>query len=134
VSWALHNLGHIALDAGDLWTAATRFRESIALRRRGGPTLNYAAGLAGLAAVAFRSGALVDAARLYGAVASMLDTTHTVLAPADEHVRSADLAAVHAVLDRQGEVAALEGGRTATPAEIDSLAAAIATKIASGER
>ena len=133
VSWALHNLGHVALHTGDLWTAAARFRESIALRRRGGPTLNYAAGLAGLAAVAVRAGAPIGAARLYGAVASMLDATHAVLAPPDEGVRSAGLAAIHAVLDPQAEAAAFDAGRAATSAEIDSLTAAIATRIAAGD-
>jgi predicted ATPase/class 3 adenylate cyclase len=73
LSWSLHNLGHLALHSGDLWNAAARFRESLAIRRRAGPSLNVAAGLAGLAAVAVRAGRFVEAARLHGAVAAMLE-------------------------------------------------------------
>ncbi|HTJ59997.1 MAG TPA: tetratricopeptide repeat protein [Candidatus Saccharimonadales bacterium] len=130
VSWSLHNLGHVALHRGDLRTAAARFRESIAIRRRPGPSPNFAAGLAGLAAVGVRAGAFVDAARLHGAVAAMLDTSHAVLPPADDQVRRADLAAIHAALDPQAEVAAFDSGRAATSPEIDRMAAAIAIAIA----
>jgi tetratricopeptide (TPR) repeat protein len=132
VSWSLHNLGHVALHAGDLWTAANRFRESLALRRRAGPSVNFAAELAGLAAVGVRGGAFAGAARLYGAVAAMLETAHAVLPPADDQVRQADLAAIHVALDPQAEVAAFDAGRAATSAEIDQLAGAIPTTIVAG--
>ncbi len=125
VRWSLHNLGHVALHTGDLRTAATRFGESLALRRRAGPSLNVAAGLAGLAAVAVRAGSLVEAARLHGAIAAMLDSTHTVLAPADEQTRRADLAAIHAALGPQAAAAAFDTGRAATSVEVDRMAGAI---------
>jgi len=129
VSWSLHNLGHVALHTGDLRAAAARFRESLTFRRRAGPSLNLAAGLAGLAAVGVRAGTFADAAQLHGAVGAMLDAQHVVLPPADAQVRQADLAAIHAALDPQAEVAAFDAGRAATSAEIDQLAGAIATTI-----
>jgi predicted ATPase/class 3 adenylate cyclase len=134
VSWSLHNLGHVALHANDLGAAAARFRESVAFRRRAGPSLNFATGLAGLAGVAVRAGTFPEAARLHGAVGAMLESQHVVLPPADAEVRRADLAAIHAALDPQAESAAFEAGRAATPAEVDRMAAAIATAFVAGER
>jgi predicted ATPase/class 3 adenylate cyclase len=91
VAWALHNLGHVALQSGDLTAAKTRFEDSLQLRQRSGPS-DIAAGLAGMAGVAVRNGALDEAVRLFAEVDSMLDATHSVLPPADELVRRADLA------------------------------------------
>jgi tetratricopeptide (TPR) repeat protein len=91
VAWALHNLGHVALNAGDITAAATLFEESLQLRQRSGPS-DVAAGLAGMAGVGLRNGALDEAARLFAQVDSMLESTHSVLPPADELVRRADLA------------------------------------------
>jgi predicted ATPase/class 3 adenylate cyclase len=129
IGWSLHNLGHVALHAGDLWTAAARFRESLAARPGAGPSANLAAGLAGLAGVAVRAGQPAEAARLNGAVAAMLDAAHAVLAPADDRVRRADLAAIHVALSPQAAIAAFEAGRASTSAEVDRMAAAIATTI-----
>lgn len=92
VAWALHNLGHVALQSGDLSAAAARFQESLELRQRSGPSSDVAAGLAGLASVALREGALDEGVRLFEQVESMLASTHSVLPPADELVRRADLA------------------------------------------
>jgi predicted ATPase len=91
VAWALHNLGHVALQAGDLSTATARFDDSLQLRQRSGPS-DVAAGLAGMAGVALRKGAFDEAVRLFREVDAMLESTHSVLPPADELVRRADLA------------------------------------------
>ena len=92
VAWALHNLGHVAMQSGDLGAAASRFQESLELRQRSGSSGDVAAGLAGMAGVALRTGALDEAARVFGEVDSLLASTHSVLPPADEMVRRADLA------------------------------------------
>jgi tetratricopeptide (TPR) repeat protein len=92
VAWALHNLGHVALQSGDFFTAKTRFHDSLRLRLRLGPSGDVAAGLGGMASVALREGAVDEAARLFGEVDSMLESTHSVLPPADELVRRADVA------------------------------------------
>ena len=91
VAWALHNLGHVALQAGDLLAAKTRFQDSLVLRRRLGSGGDIAAGLAGMASVALREGDREEAFRLFGEVDRMLASTHSVLPPADELVRKADL-------------------------------------------
>ena len=96
VAWALHNLGHVALQSGDLSAATARFEESLELRQRSGPGSDVAAGLAGMASVALRNGELDRAVRLFREVDSILAATHSVLPPADELVRRADLAAIPA--------------------------------------
>jgi predicted ATPase/class 3 adenylate cyclase/tetratricopeptide (TPR) repeat protein len=96
IAWALHNLGHVALQSGDLSAAASRFQESLELRRRSGTSGDVAAGLAGMAGIALRKEDIDEARRLYGEVDSMLESTHSVLPPADEMVRRADLAAIRA--------------------------------------
>lgn len=80
----MHNLGHVALSSGDIAAAAAQFRESLLLRWRSGPSVNVAAGLAGMAGVALRDGAFTEAARMFGVVDAMLESTHSVLPPADE--------------------------------------------------
>jgi predicted ATPase/class 3 adenylate cyclase len=130
-SWSLHNLGHVALQAGGLAIAAARFRESLLMRRRSGPSVNVAAGLAGLGSVALRYGALPEAARLFGAVEAMLESTHGVLPPADEHIRRADLAATRDRMGDEAFVAVLREGRVASFDELDAMATAVAQRISS---
>jgi tetratricopeptide (TPR) repeat protein len=122
IAWSIHNLGHVALQAHALLPAAARFSESLVIRRRGGPGVNVAAGLAGLAGVAARVGSLTEAAWLFGAVDAMLETAHMVLAPADELVRHADLATIHARLSPDAVAAALKSGRAATPEDVETVA------------
>jgi tetratricopeptide (TPR) repeat protein len=122
ISWSIHNLGHVALQANELSTAAARFNESLVIRRRSGPGANVAAGLGGLASVAARAGSLSDAAWLFGAVDAMLEGTHMVLAPADELVRRADLATIRARLEPDALAAGLNSGRTATSEDVERMA------------
>lgn len=122
ISWSLHNLGHVALQANEPSTAAARFNESLVIRRRSGPGANVAAGLAGLAGVAARTGSFSEAAWLFGAVDAMLETTRMVLAPADELVRRADLATIRGRLDPDAVAAALNSGRAAAPEDVERAA------------
>ncbi|HEV2012667.1 MAG TPA: tetratricopeptide repeat protein [Candidatus Dormibacteraeota bacterium] len=125
VGWSVHNLGHVALHAGDLSTAAARFRESLLLRWRSGPGAEVAAGLAGVAGVALRQGQLTEALRLFGAVDRMLESTHNVLRPADERVRREDLAAIRLRLDDRAFDAAFGEGQAAKFEELDGMANAV---------
>jgi predicted ATPase/class 3 adenylate cyclase len=122
IAWSIHNLGHVALQAHALLPAAARFRESLVIRRRGGPGVNVAAGLAGLAGVAAREASLTEAAWLFGAVDAMLETADMVLVPADELVRQADLATIRARLGPDAVAAALDSGRAATPEDVERVA------------
>jgi predicted ATPase/class 3 adenylate cyclase len=122
IAWSLHNLGHVALQSGNLMAAAARFRESLLLRWPFGPGADVAAGLAGMGGVALREDQLTAAVRLFGAVDSMLESRHRVLSPADEQVRRADLAAAHSRLDDRAFDAAFAEGRAAKFEELDTMA------------
>ncbi|HVS49039.1 MAG TPA: tetratricopeptide repeat protein [Candidatus Dormibacteraeota bacterium] len=128
VAWSLHNLGHVALHSGDLSEAAQRFRESLLLRWRWGPGADVASGLAGLAGVALRDGRLTEAVRLFGAVDNLVESTHNVLSPADEMVRSADLAAARSRLDAPVFDAAIHEGRQAKFEDLDAMANTISSR------
>ena len=134
ISWSLHNLGHVALHTGELAAAAAQFRESLLLRWQGGPSVNTAAGLAGMAGVALRDGGFAEAARLFGAVDGMLESTHTVLPPADEQVRRDDLAAVRLRLDDAAFASAFAEGRAATFEDLDAMTSAIALRVSGPRR
>ena len=120
VAWALHNLGHVALQSDDSSTAAARFRESLLLRWRSGPGTDFAASLAGMAGVALRRGELSEAVRLFGAVDGMLESRHWVLSPADERVRREDLAAIRLRIDTDAFDAAFREGQAATFDELEA--------------
>ena len=122
VPWSLHNLGHVALQSGDLATAAARFREGLVLRWPLGPSANLAAGLAGMAGVAVREGRLTEAVRLLGAVDNLLESTHRVLPPADDLARRADLAAIRSRLDAGAFDAAFREGHAAKFEELEAMA------------
>jgi len=115
ISWSLHNLGHVALQARDLPTAAARFNESLTLRRRGGPHFNLASSFAAFAGLAMRTDGFSDSAWLFAAAEAMLATVHSVLAPADERVRKADLAVVRERLGDAAFAAVTAEGRGADP-------------------
>ncbi|HXM72686.1 MAG TPA: adenylate/guanylate cyclase domain-containing protein, partial [Candidatus Dormibacteraeota bacterium] len=122
VAWALHNLGHVALQSDDRSTAVARFRESLLLRWRSGLGSDIAASLAGIAGVSLREGQVTEAARLFGAVDRMLESSHWVLPPADERVRHEDLAAIHAQLDAPAFDAAFREGQATTFEELEAMA------------
>jgi predicted ATPase/class 3 adenylate cyclase/tetratricopeptide (TPR) repeat protein len=122
VSYAVHNLGHVALYVGDLSTAAARFRESLMLRWRSGPGAEVAASLAGVAGVALREGRLTEALRLFGAVDRMLESTHHVLRSADDRVRRDDLITIPSRSDNLDSDAAFREGQAATFDELEAMA------------
>jgi hypothetical protein len=122
VGWSSHNLGHVALQSGDLEAAATRFRDGLVRRWRTGPGVDVAGGLAGMAGVALRGGQLTEAAGLFGAVDAMLESKHMKLPPADEMVRLSDLAALRARLDGLSFDAAFREGREARFEDLEAMA------------
>lgn len=134
IAWSLHNLGHVALHSGGLSAAVAHFRESLRLRWGSGPSTNVAGVLAGLAGVALRDGAFTEAARTFGAVDAMLESTDSVLPPADEQVRRADLAAVRLRLDDATFASAFREGRAASFEELEPMSNAIALRVSGGSR
>jgi len=125
VGWSSHNLGHVALQAGELATAAARFRESLVRRWRAGPGVDVAGGLAGMAGVALRGGQLTEAARLFGAVDAMLESRHMALPPADEMVRRADLTATRSRLDETAFGVAYREGRSTKFEDLEAMGDAV---------
>jgi len=125
LGWSLHNLGHVALQSGALADAAARFRESLERRWRLGPGAEVAAGLAGMAGVALRVGQGTQAVRLFGAAEAMLESTGFVLPPADEQVRSVDLAAIQLQLDDGAFVAAFAEGHAAKFEDLEAMTNAV---------
>ena len=122
VAWSLHNLAHVALQSGDLVAAASRFRESLLFRSGLGPGRDFASALAGIGGVAQREGQWIEATRLFGAVDAMLESTHTVLPPADELVRRADLAAINSRLEEQAFNGAFHEGHAAKFEDLEAMA------------
>ncbi len=129
VGWALHNLGHVALHSGELALASVRFKESRIFRWRLGAGADVAAGLAAMAAVALRGGQLAEAARLLGAVDGCLESTHTVLSPADQLVRRADLDAIHSRLDDAAFQTAFREGQAAKFEDFEAMANAVSNRV-----
>lgn len=130
-AWALHNLGHVALAAGDLPTAAARFRESMVLRQPLGASVSAAGTLAGLAGVALRQGDLIAAAWLFGSVDAMLSDTRTVLPPGDEQVRRRDDAALRGRLADADYAAAYDEGNAADSLALEAMTKALMQRVGS---
>ncbi len=79
----IHNLGYVALAAGDYETAQARFTQSLVQYRRLGSLRGAAECLMGLGAVAAVEGRAADAARLYGAGEAGLETIGMIIWPAN---------------------------------------------------
>jgi tetratricopeptide (TPR) repeat protein len=84
VAWATHNLGHLALRAGDCQMGAVLFIQALRERYRRHQLGDVASSLAGLASVAAQLGKSSLAARHIGSVNGLLTTSHTVLTPVDD--------------------------------------------------
>jgi predicted ATPase/class 3 adenylate cyclase len=125
ISWSLHNLGHVALQAGDLATAGARFRESLLLRWRLQPGQEVASGLAGMAGVALRERRVKEGLRLFGAVDRMLESTHTVLRPADERSRSQDLTTIRSGMDDRAFGTSIREGKATRFEELEAMTDAV---------
>jgi hypothetical protein len=85
-----------------------------------------------MAAVALRGGQLAEAARLLGAVDGCLESTRTVLSPADQLVRRADLDAIHSRLDDAAFETAFHEGQAAQFEDFETLVNAVSRGANSG--
>jgi DNA-binding CsgD family transcriptional regulator len=127
----LHDLGHLAVDAGDPRAAAERFAESLALLREVGKAHGVAKCLIGLARVAAAGGDVNRAGRLFGAAEAQLEAIGLVPAPADRAVYEARVDGARAVLVAAGAAeadfaAAWMAGRAAPLEEALGYALALA--------
>jgi hypothetical protein len=121
-----HNLGYVALHQGDNRQAAAHFMESLALRQTLGSNLWMAECLVGMASVVVVQGQGEQAARLFGAVQDVLESSGAMLSPADRNEYERNVLAARAKLDETTFAAAWAQGRAMT------LEQAVATAL--GER
>lgn len=118
IAWSLHNLGHVALRARDGHRAAELFAEALLARRQHGYAPGIASELAGMAGVCCLVGAWNQAARVLGAAEAQLESSQSVLAPADVIVFEHIVAKVRANLDASKLDKAWAAGRTCPAAQV----------------
>jgi tetratricopeptide (TPR) repeat protein len=113
-SWAMHNLGHVALRTENSQEAVALFVEALRERSTRRQIGDAASSLAGLASVAAQLGNLGLAARHFGSVDGLLSASHTVLAPVDDLVYRRDVAKVKARMGEKAYSAAWSVGKALT--------------------
>jgi tetratricopeptide (TPR) repeat protein len=111
-AYALHNLGLLALHRGDLEWARACFDESMALCHALGHKSGIAYCLAGLAGVISAVGQPEQAARLFGAVEALLESTGTHLVPTDRAEYDRNVAMARSQLEDTVFTAAWVEGRS----------------------
>ena len=124
IAWTRHDLGHLALRAGETQRAATLFSQALTARDRHRYFLGVATGLADMASVASALGRPAPAARLFGAADALLERIGLVLAPVDALTFDRDLASARAALDPAIFAAAWDAGAALTTE--DAIAEALA--------
>ncbi len=118
IAWSLHNLGHVALRAGDGHRAAELFAEALTARHQYGYAPGIASELAGMAGVCcLVGGAWSQAAQLLGAAEALLQSSRSVLAPADMMAYEHAVATVRANLEASRFDEAWAVGRACPPAQ-----------------
>jgi len=113
-SWAMHNLGHVALRTENSQEAVAVFVEALRERSTRRQIGDAAASLAGLASVAAHLDKLGLAARHFGSVDGLLSASHTVLTPVDDLVYRRDVAKVKARMGEKAYSAAWSLGKALT--------------------
>jgi non-specific serine/threonine protein kinase len=114
LAWAKHNLGYLAVDAGDYESAATLFVEALRERHRRQQVGDVASTLAGLARVATHLGKVRLAAQHCGTVDGLLATSRTVLSPVDDRTYRQDVANLKAEMGEESYGAGHQEGMTLT--------------------
>jgi len=106
------NLAWVALLRGDLERAQALHKEGFTLSREGGTTFSIVEGLEGLACVAAARGEAARAARLFGAAASLHDSTGIPASNDEQALQEPYLLEARSQLDEDAWGAAWEEGRT----------------------
>ncbi len=128
IALVLSNLGVLAQDTGDYDEARALHQESLTLRRDLGEKVSVAGSLACIGAVVTgrasrelerstngsqeQRGQLEHAARLFGAVDTLLESTLTLLPIEDRQLYVQNLAIVQSLLDEEAFTRAWSAGRT----------------------
>ncbi|MBI5879661.1 MAG: tetratricopeptide repeat protein [Chloroflexi bacterium] len=118
----IRRLGQIALQRGDYAEAAALFQESLASNMEAQDQRGAAACLAAWAAMYAAQGRSLEAARLYGAVNTLLESWHTRMLPIDQDLYERSIAALRARFDAATFDAAESAGRALTLEQAIALA------------
>jgi hypothetical protein len=113
----LNVLGRAALGMGDAGLAAMHFRESLDLCRKQGIKWDAAFALAGIAMVEMRRGDARQAATLFGAADTLLDSIDARRSADDQAEHARTLAALTDALGRKTFQDALAAGRAMSLSE-----------------
>ncbi len=118
IAWSLHNFGHVALREGDGHRASELFAEALTARHQHGYAPGIASELAGMAGVCCLAGVWSQAARLLGAAEALLESSRSVLAPADMMAYEQAVATVRTNMEASKLDEAWAAGRARPPAQI----------------
>jgi predicted ATPase/transcriptional regulator with XRE-family HTH domain len=99
IAWSLSSLALLAVNQGDLARATALHQESLKLRWQLGDKWSVAESLAGLAGVAAQTGQPERAARLFGAIGTLLKTIDASLSPLAQTYYDHHLAATRTQMD-----------------------------------
>lgn len=114
LAYALRQASHAALHVGDVTSAATLCRESLAFNQAAQSKQGVIACLAVLAAVMRARGQLLSAAQLFGAVAAQLTAIAEPLLPVDQVEYEQHLKLVQSMLDPAAYTTAWQTGQAMT--------------------
>jgi DNA-binding CsgD family transcriptional regulator len=118
IAVALHILGRVEAQRGDLRAARSHYQESLALSRELGEQFNISLSLEGLAGVLATQGELRWAAQLWGAAEVLREAIAIPLPPVDRPRYEQAVATAQAQLGEQAFAAAWQEGRTMTPEQV----------------
>jgi tetratricopeptide (TPR) repeat protein len=111
IAWSLSSLALLAVNQGDLARATALHQESLKLRWQLGDKWSVAESLAGLAGVAAQTGQPERAARLFGAIGTLLKTIDASLSPLAQTYYDHHLAATRTQMDGASFMTAQALGR-----------------------
>ncbi len=117
IATSFEHLGHAALAAGDTARSRDCFLRSLELNQAEADRAGIVRSLAGLASLAVVQRQASRAARLFGALALLAESTSALMNPVERAIRDRDLAVVHGDLDHEAMTRAWSLGARMTLAE-----------------
>lgn len=127
IATSFEHLGHAALAAGDTTRSLDCFRRSLELNQAEADRAGIVRSLAGLASLAVVRRQAQRAARLFGALALLAESSWVSMNPVERAIHDRDLAVVHRDLDHEAMARAWALGARMSLAEAVAYAAADGT-------
>lgn len=117
IATSFEHLGHAALAAGDTARSRDCFRRSLELNQTEADRAGIVRSLAGLASLAVERRQAQRAARLFGALALLAESSWVSMNPVERAIHDRDLAVVHRDLDHEAMAQAWAQGARMSLAE-----------------